>query len=135
MPKMLIFIITFLLILSNQAQANSSAAEAAALAWLEAIDSGQYEQAWESSSSLLKKPLSPHMLERTIGAARRDFGAVQSRRQVSAVRETSMPGAPRDDYAVLTFQTRFENRSSQITETITPHLEEGTWKVSGYYLN
>ncbi|MDN3560033.1 DUF4019 domain-containing protein [Vreelandella neptunia] len=134
MPKMLIFIITLLLILSNQVQANTSAAEAAALAWLEAIDSGQYEQAWETSSSLLKKPLSPHMLERTIGAARRDFGAVQSRRRVSVVRETSMPGAPRDDYAVLTFQTSFENRP-QITETITPHLEEGTWKVSGYYLN
>lgn len=134
MPKMLIFIITLLLILSNQAQADSSAPEAAALAWLEAIDSGQYEQAWEASSPLLKKPLSPHMLERTIGAARRDFGAVQSRRRVSAVRETSMPGAPRGDYAVLTFQTSFENRP-QITETITPHLEEGTWKVSGYYLN
>ncbi|CEP35764.1 DUF4019 domain-containing protein [Halomonas sp. ATBC28] len=135
MPKNLIFIFaTLFLSLSSQAHANSSDAEAAALAWLEAIDSGQYEQAWETSSSLLKKPLSPHMLERTIGAARRDFGAVQSRRQVSVVRETSMPGAPRDDYAVLTFQTSFENRP-QITETITPHLEEGTWKVSGYYLN
>lgn len=54
MPKMLIFIITLILILSNQVQANTSAAEAAALAWLEAIDSGQYEQAWETSSSLLK---------------------------------------------------------------------------------
>lgn len=135
MPKNLIFIFaTLFLSLSSQAHANSSDAEAAALAWLEAIDSGQYEQAWETSSSLLKKPLSPHMLERTIGAARRDFGEVQSRRQVSVVRETSMPGAPRDDYAVLTFQTSFENRP-QITETITPHLEEGTWKVSGYYLN
>ena len=135
MPKMLTFIFApLLLVLSTHAHSHKDDAEAAALAWLEAIDSGQYEQAWEASSPLLKKPLSPHMLERTIGAARRDFGAVQSRRRVSAVRETSMPGAPRGDYAVLTFQTRFENRP-QITETITPHFEEGAWKVSGYYLN
>ncbi|MDQ7733562.1 DUF4019 domain-containing protein [Halomonas sp. SpR1] len=135
MPKTLILIFaTLFLTLSSSAYANTSDAEAAALAWLEAIDSGQYEQAWEASSPLLKKPLSPHMLERTIGAARRDFGAVQSRRRVGVVRETSMPGAPRGDYAVLTFQTRFENKP-QITETITPHLEEGIWKVSGYYVN
>lgn len=135
MPKTLTFIIaTLLLMLSNQAQANTSAAEAAALAWLEAIDSGEFEQAWENSSTLLKVPLSPNMLSRTVSAARRDFGTVQSRRRVSLIRETSMPGAPSGDYAILTFQTSFENRP-QITETITPHLEEGTWRVSGYYVN
>ncbi|MGP9766851.1 DUF4019 domain-containing protein [Halomonas sp. AOP13-D3-9] len=135
MPKTLTFIIaTLLLMLSNQGQANTSAAEAAALAWLEAIDSGEFEQAWENSSTLLKVPLSPNMLSRTVSAARRDFGTVQSRRRVSLIRETSMPGAPSGDYAILTFQTSFENRP-QITETITPHLEEGTWRVSGYYVN
>ncbi|MEA2119280.1 DUF4019 domain-containing protein [Halovibrio sp. HP20-50] len=134
MLKKLTFIIaTLLLILPSQAQANTSAAEAAALAWLEAIDSGEFEQAWENSSTLLKVPLSPDMLSRTISAARRDFGTVQSRRRVSLILETSMPGAPRGDYAILTFQTRFENRP-QITETITPHLEGDTWKVSGYYV-
>ncbi len=135
MPKMLSLLFApLLLMLSTQALSHKDEAEAAALAWLESIDSGQYEQAWESSSTLLKKPLSPHMLERTIGAARRDFGAVQSRRRVGIVRQTSMPGAPSGDYTVLTFQTSFENRP-QITETITPYLEEGTWKVSGYYVN
>lgn len=132
MPKILTLV--FLLLVSINAQAANGTAEEAALAWLEAIDSGEFEQAWESSSTLLKVPLSPNMLSRTISAARRDFGTVQSRRRVSLIRETSMPGAPRGDYAILTFQTSFENRP-QITETITPHLEEGTWRVSGYYVN
>ncbi|HSP30849.1 MAG TPA: DUF4019 domain-containing protein [Halomonas sp.] len=134
MPKTVTFIVaTLLLTLSAHAHSSTSAAEAAALAWLEAIDSGQYEQAWETSSTLLQVPLSPNMLERTIGAARRDFGAVESRRRVGVIRETSMPGAPIGDYAVFTFQTRFENRP-QITETITPHLEGDAWRVSGYYV-
>lgn len=134
MPKTLTLIIaTLFLSLSTHAYANTNAAEAAALAWLEAIDSGQYEQAWESSSPLLKRPLSSHMLERTIGAARRDFGAVESRRRVGVIRDTSMPGAPAGDYMVFTFQTQFENKARGI-ETVTPHLEGDAWRVSGYYV-
>ncbi|AQU82734.1 MULTISPECIES: DUF4019 domain-containing protein [unclassified Halomonas] len=124
---------TLLLSLFTQVHASTNAAEAVALAWLEAIDSGQYEQAWEASSPILQRPLSPYMLGRTIGAARRDFGAVESRQRVRVSRERSMPGAPDGDYMVFTFQTRFENKARSI-ETITPHLEEGTWRVSGYYV-
>ncbi|MDN7133781.1 DUF4019 domain-containing protein [Halomonas sp. MC140] len=135
MPKTLIAIIaTLLLCLPTQAYSQIEAAEAAALAWLEAIDRGEYEQAWEASSTLLQVPLSPNMLARTINAARRDFGAMQSRRRVRVISETSMPGAPLGDLKVFTFQTRFENHP-QITETITPHLDGDAWKVSGYYVN
>lgn len=135
MPKILKFVITaLLLVLSPVAHSHTqAAAEAAVLAWLENIDSGQYEQAWENSSTLLQVPLSASMLARTVGLARRDFGAVESRRRMRVVRETSMPGAPFGDYMEFTFQTRFENKP-QITETITPHLEGDTWKVSGYYV-
>lgn len=135
MPKRLPLIVaTLLLFLSTYAHSHTAAAEAAALAWLKAIDSGEYEQAWETSSTLLQVPLSSNMLAFTINAARRDFGAVESRRRLRVIHQTSMPGAPRGDYAVFTFQTRFENKP-QIIETITPHLEGGVWKVSGYYVN
>lgn len=134
MPKTVTCIVaTLLLSLFTQVHASTNAAEAVALAWLEAIDSGQYKQAWEASSPILQRPLSPYMLERTIGAARRDFGAVESRQRVRVSRERSMPGAPDGDYMVFTFLTRFENKARSI-ETITPHLEEGAWRVSGYYV-
>lgn len=127
-------IAALLIVFSTHAYSHTDAAEAAALAWLAAIDRGEFEQAWETSSPLLQVPLSPNMLARTIGAARRDFGAVQSRRRVRVISETSMPGAPRGDLRIFTFQTRFENKP-QITETITPHLDGDAWKVSGYYVN
>ncbi|RUR40828.1 DUF4019 domain-containing protein [Vreelandella populi] len=133
MPKTLTCFITTLLLLAPYAQANTDAAEAAVLAWLEAIDSGEYELAWEKASPLLQRPLSPNMLERTISAARRDFGTVESRRRTRVINETSMPGAPKNDYREFTYQTRFSNKPN-ITETITPHFEEGVWKVSGYYV-
>lgn len=76
--------------MSTYAYPHTDAAEAAALEWLKAIDSGEFDQAWENSSTLLQVPLSSHMLARTISAARRDFGVVESRRRVRAIRQTSM---------------------------------------------
>ncbi|MFC7367232.1 MULTISPECIES: DUF4019 domain-containing protein [Vreelandella] len=125
---------TILLSLTTYAQASVQAAESAALAWLESIDNGEYQQAWEASSPLLKAPLSSSMLARTVELARNEFGQVESRRRIRASRYTSMPGAPDGDYMVFVFQTRFENKARGI-ETVTPHLENGTWRVSGYYVN
>ncbi|SDN86067.1 DUF4019 domain-containing protein [Vreelandella arcis] len=122
-----------LLVLPMPAYSHTNEAEAAALAWLEAVDNGNYEHAWETSSTLLQAPLSAGMLARTVELARRDFGEVESRKRVRVTREKSMPGAPEGDYAVYMFQTRFENQSG-IIETVTPYLEGGTWKVSGYYV-
>lgn len=134
MPKKIAYLLsTILLTLSMPAHSNSNSAEAAVLAWLEAIDNGLYDKAWESSSPLLQIPLSSSMLERTVGAARRDFGPVQSRQRMGVRSERSMPGAPYGDYMIFTFQTRFENNACRI-ETVTPHLEGDAWRVSGYYI-
>ncbi|WP_083003296.1 DUF4019 domain-containing protein [Halomonas sp. GT] len=134
MPKSVaFFLVAILLSLVPYAQASAQTAEAAALAWLESIDSGEVEQAWETSSSLLKTPLSPNMLRRIIELARHEFGAVESRRKVQVSHYQSMPGAPDGDYMVFIFHTRFENKARGI-ETVTPHLENGEWRVSGYYV-
>ena len=135
MPKKLaLFLSAMLLALSVHAQAaTTEAAEAAALAWLEAIDQGEYEQAWEKSSPLLKTPLSPTMLQRVVSLARNDLGSVESRRRIRISQYTSMPGAPRNDYKEFTFQTQFTN-NQRVVEVVTPHLEEGTWRVGGYYV-
>ena len=44
-----------------------------------------------------------------------------------------MPGAPRNDYKEFAFKTQFTN-NQRVVEVVTPHLEEGTWRVSGYYV-
>ena len=123
-----------LLAMTSYVQASTTeAAEAAALAWLEAIDQGEYEQAWEKSSPLLKTPLSPTMLQRVVTLARNDLGSVESRRRICMSQYTSMPGAPRNDYKEFAFKTQFTN-NQRVVEVVTPHLEEGTWRVSGYYV-
>jgi len=46
---------------------------------------------------------------------------------------TSLPGAPDGQYVVLRFETSFDNKAKAI-ETVTPMLDDGTWRVSGYYV-
>ncbi len=108
-------------------------AEAAALAWLGAVDRGDMPQAWRTSSALLQEAMNPQALADVIGQARKDFGAVVQRQLTSAQEATSLPGAPDGRYVVLIYQTDFEN-SKGVVETITPRLEDGHWRVSGYYL-
>ncbi|MFG6667474.1 DUF4019 domain-containing protein [Halomonas sp. HNIBRBA4712] len=119
-------------VLPASAYADMDAAESAVLAWLENVDSGEFDQAWQAASPLLQRPLSPSMLARTITLARDGLGELESRRRVRVVSDTSMPGAPRGDYKIFTFQSHFANRL--ITETVTPHFEDGAWRVSGYYV-
>jgi len=134
MPKLRALLLSAaLLMLTATAQASVQAAEEAALAWLAKIDNSEYEQAWEAASPLLRTPLSATMLERTVALSRKDFGSVQSRRRVRVSQYTSMPGAQRGDFKVVTFQTQFANRP-RVVEVVTPHLENGTWRVSGYYI-
>ena len=134
MPKIVICFITALLLLAPYAQANTDAAEAAALAWLDAIDSGEYELAWEESSPLLKSPLSPSMLERIISVVRATSGRWRQDAAHASSRKPLCPALPKMITKSSFYQTRFANKSD-ITETITPHFEDGVWKVSGYYVN
>ena len=52
----------------------------------------------------------------------------------TATYKTSLPGAPDGEYVVIQFDTSFENKKAAI-ETVTPMMDQdGTWRVSGYYI-
>ena len=61
------------------------------------------------------------------------MGALVSRQLLAAAYKTSLPGAPDGEYVVLQFQTRFKNKQNAI-ETVTPMMDDGSWRVSGYYI-
>ncbi len=109
------------------------AAKQAALAWLELVDFGQYRASWDEAAQLFKMQVSADEWERAVRSARLPFGALVSRRFASSQYTTTLPGAPDGEYVVFQFEARFENKAGA-TETVTPMLENGAWKVSGYYI-
>lgn len=119
--------------LEAQAQGRLEAAEAAARGWLAEVDAAEYNRSWKNAATLFKSQVSAQQWRDAIAGTREPMGAVKSRTLSSANYTTSLPGAPDGEYVVLQFATEFENKKVAI-ETVTPMLDDGTWRVSGYYI-
>jgi len=109
------------------------AAKLAALQWLSLVDAMQYEASWQEAASLFKTQVGVSDWVKAVTAARSPLGKSGNRELLSATYKSSLPGAPDGEYVVLQFQTDFENKARAV-ETITPMLDAGTWRVSGYYI-
>jgi len=117
----------------SAAEEKEETAKRRALEWLALVDAMQYEASWKDAASLFKAQVRISDWVRAVAAARRPLGDLVARRLISATYATSLPGAPDGEYVVLQFQTRFENKARAV-ETVTPMVDEGHWRVSGYYI-
>ena len=109
------------------------AANDAALQWLALVDAGKYGESWDQASSFFKEKVTKEQWQQAIGSARAPLGKAESRQFKVVEFKSELPQAPKGSYAVIQYRTKFAN-SPPMIETITPMLESGTWKVSGYYI-
>ena len=112
------------------------ASNAAANAFLRLIDSGKYQESWQSCSPYLqtKVPLTKWLDE--LGAVRDTAGKLLERRQVDHTysKEAHKKGIPAGDYMVYTYSTTFVNKKDA-QETVTLMLgQDGIWRVAGYFI-
>lgn len=111
------------------------AAKEAAGKWLALVDAGHYQASWEQASEPLRKAVSATQWEQAGRAVRAPVGALQQRTLASSTHTTTLKGAPPGQYVVLQYTTRFADRANAV-ETVTPMLEaDGTWRVTGYFIN
>jgi len=110
------------------------AAVMAAEKWVALVDSEKYAESWEEAAELLRNAVDQGQWRQAIHALRQPLGTVLSRAVKSATYKTALPGAPDGEYVVIEFETTFEHKKTAI-ETVTPLMEQdGSWRVSGYYL-
>lgn len=120
-------------VMAQRASAVHKAWEAAR-AWLDLVDSGQYGASWDQAASAFQLSVSRPAWESRIRSLRAPLGPVRARTLKWANYTETLPTLLSGQYVVLEYETRFENRASA-AETVTPVQDEnGTWKVSGYYL-
>ena len=111
----------------DQTRAGVEAAEG----WLALVDGGQIAQA--DMAAALKGAVTPAQWATAVQQARAPFGALKSRKLVSAQFAANLPGAPKGDYVVIQYASTFANGTA--TETVTPMREaDGGWKISGYFI-
>ena len=117
---------------TSHSQAEQAATDAA-LAWLDLIDHGNYAESWEQSAAPFKSSMTAEKWADMVKPVRSPLGKLESRAVANREYMTSLPGGPTGEYVVIQFKTTFENKQNAI-ETVTPMLENGQWKVSGYYI-
>jgi Protein of unknown function (DUF4019) len=124
----------FLLAVSSAfAGEKEAAAESAVRGWLSYIDAGEYVTSWTNASALFKKQLTSQAWEDAASSVRRPLGILRSRKVKDAQYATSLPGAPDGEYVVLQFDSSFASKSAAV-ETVTAVMEDGVWRVVGYFV-
>lgn len=109
-------------------------AKAAAVRWLALADQGSYAASWDQAATPFRAAVTRPGWEAALQSVRTPLGAVRARTPKSAVFTRSLPGAPDGEYVVIQYVTEFEHKPNAV-ETLTPMREKnGSWKVSGYFI-
>jgi hypothetical protein len=105
----------------------------AALNWLNLIDRKKYTQAYSLTSPYFKERVKEVNWLNKIESALQMDAPVSERKLINSKYLTSMPDAPDGEYYVMQFSSeRADN--TEVIETVTPVLDNGQWKVCGFYI-
>jgi hypothetical protein len=126
-------ILVFALLLPVAAQAQQSNYGDNCNAWLGLIDAGKYDQSWETASDLFKSKITKEQWAPMVKAVRDTVGQPLSRSAKSVTPTETLPQVPFGKYIVIVLNTKFAMNQSA-TETVIMKLENGEWKVAGYFV-
>jgi len=106
----------------------------AANRWLALADTGDGAATWDEAAPSFRTVVPKTAWPKALKQARQPLGAVMSRKLSSSELKHSLPGAPDGQYVVIQYDTQFEHKAHAV-ETVIPMLDQdGSWKVSGYFV-
>jgi hypothetical protein len=131
----ILFLTCALAIYAGTAQADdkTDAAVNAAKEWLALVDGKDYKKSWQEAAPIFKERVKEEQWSELVAAVRKPLGKMESRKLISAVHKTSLPGVPDGEYVVIQFKTKYSEKRESV-ETITPMKVDGKWRVSGYFI-
>src|ERR1700730_15663592 len=92
-------------------RANENEARAAALHWLQLLDDGDYEEAFEFEAQDFRMSRTQAQFVRLMQARRTPFGRALSRSVIGSQRIKKFVGAPEGNYDSVIFKTAFEKKN------------------------
>ncbi len=108
-------------------------AKKAAQNWMSLIDGEKYSQAYSLTAPYFKENISEKSWLSKIKPVLQSRSPISDRKLFASKHFTSLPDAPDGDYFVMQFSSEGSKKNETI-ETITPVLDNGQWKVCGYYI-
>jgi hypothetical protein len=102
-------------------------------AWLGLVDTGKYDQSWDAASDYFKSKITKEQWAPLVKSVRDTVGPVLSRSAKSVTPTETLPQAPFGKYIVIVLNSKFAMNQAA-TETVILKLENGEWKVAGYFV-
>jgi len=112
-------------------RANENEARAAALHWLQLLDDGDYEEAFEFEAQDFRMYRTQNQFVRLMQARRAPFGNALSRNFIGAAHVEKFVGAPEGNYESVLFKTAFEHKKPTAERVILIKQPIG-WRVIDY---
>ncbi len=102
-------------------------------AWLRLIDSGKYADSWKEASTYFRARITEKTWVSMVQGVRAPLGARTSRKLQNITFTKTLPGAPDGSYAVMVFQTSFQNKANA-AEQLTVMADGDHWRAAGYFI-
>lgn len=115
----------------TEKRASETEARAAALRWLQLLDEGDYEEAFEFEAQDFRMFRTQSQFVRLMQARRAPFGNVLSRNFIGAAHVEKFVGAPEGNYESVLFKTAFEHKNPTAERVILIKQPIG-WRVIDY---
>ena len=113
------------------ARANETDARMAANRWLQMLDAGDYEEAFEWEAQDFRMRQTQAQFVRYMQARRAPFGQSLGRKFIGAANIHKFVGVPEGNYESVLFKTAFEKKSETAERVILVKQEVG-WRVIDY---
>jgi hypothetical protein len=114
-------------------QPDQAPAVAAAQAWVQLIDQGNYADSWDHGAPVFQAAVTAAQWAQQLHILREPLGKLLSRKLASAKYYTELPGVPDGHYWIIQMQSSFTNKQSCV-ETITLTQVGKDWKAAGYFV-
>lgn len=108
-------------------------AEAAARDWIQLVDAADYQESWAQAGAMFKSAVTADAWAKQVTPVRQPLGEVVSRNLKGIDAPASLPGAPKGEYRIVTFDTDYASAAGAV-ETVVLAKSGGNWGVVGYFI-
>ncbi len=102
--------------------------------FLQLVDAEEFEQSWNSSSSLMREKIFLEVWNQQIPAMRSRVGKLNNRKQDNASFSDWAEDAPDGQYLTFKYASSFEKKAAAMETVILILEEDNRWRVAGYFI-
>lgn len=128
-----VFMVVFPILNERPDTQKAEKATVAAMEFLHLIDAEKYAESWQISAGLMQEKVTESEWVEKLTKARARSGALIERSEKDASYSPTAKDSPDGEYIALTYSSKYQQAES-VSEYVTVMLEDGHWKVAGYFI-